>query len=53
MDLIYIYRFFAICGLQTICTFPLPCCVYSVMRSAFPIAEDEYHSCGEEDEDEL
>ena len=32
---------------------PLPCCVYSVMRSAFPIAEDQYHSYEEEDEDEL
>ena len=33
--------------------FPLPCCVYSVMKSAFPIAEDQYHSYEEEDEDEL
>ena len=32
---------------------PLPCCVYSVMRSAFPIAEDQYHGYEEEDEDEL
>ncbi|CAH3143254.1 unnamed protein product, partial [Pocillopora meandrina] len=53
MDVIYIYRFFAICGLKTICRLPLPCCVYSVMRSAFPIAEGQYHGYEEEDEDEL
>ena len=32
---------------------PVPCCVYSVMRSAFPIAEDQYHGYEEEDEVEL